>query len=228
MWLDAALENQAVDEAKLRRTLSAEAQQVRTRLEDRGACFVEELQRTTGLTMEQVESALWELTTAGLAAADGFDQLRIIMDSKRKSAAYVQRLKNPTSRPRSTAGRWYLLPQFKYSISLASFNRAYLFKFWGRVYPCFWPTMIDHLSKEMFPYLLSLYSPCLRAGRFRKPWRTRHQVFTQLVDNIFMGLNRGADDDTDTFVRLLSIGHRSANEYAEQNNTYRTHDLLPR
>ena len=109
MWLDAVLENQAVDEAKLRQSLSGEAQQIRTRLEDRGACFVEELQRTTDLTMEQVQHALWELTAAGLAAADGFDQLRAIMDSRRKSAAYVQRLKNPAKRLRSAAGRWYLL-----------------------------------------------------------------------------------------------------------------------
>ncbi|MGO8720807.1 MAG: DEAD/DEAH box helicase, partial [Acidobacteriaceae bacterium] len=109
VWLDAVLENQAVDEAKLRQSLSSEAQQVRTRLEDRGACFVEELQRTTDLTMEQVEHALWELTAAGLAAADGFDQLRAIMDARRKSAAYVQRSKNPKKRLRSAAGRWYLL-----------------------------------------------------------------------------------------------------------------------
>jgi ATP-dependent Lhr-like helicase len=109
LWLDAVLENQSVDEAKLRQSLSPEAQQIRTRLEDRGACFVEELQRTTDLTTEQVEHALWELTAAGLAAADGFDQLRAIMDSKRKSAAYVQRLKSPGKRLRSAAGRWYLL-----------------------------------------------------------------------------------------------------------------------
>ncbi|HZC44773.1 MAG TPA: DEAD/DEAH box helicase, partial [Acidobacteriaceae bacterium] len=109
LWLDAVLENQSVDESKLRQSLSQEAQQIRTRLEDRGACFVEELQRTSDLTSEQVEHALWELAAAGLAAADGFDQLRAIMDSRRKSAAHVQRLRNPGSRLRSTAGRWYLL-----------------------------------------------------------------------------------------------------------------------
>ena len=108
LWLDAVLEDQSVDEAKLRQSMSQEAQQIRTRLEDRGACFVEELQRTTDLTMEQVEHALWELAAAGLAAADGFDQLRAIMDSKRKSATYVQRMKNPGKRLRSAAGRWYL------------------------------------------------------------------------------------------------------------------------
>jgi ATP-dependent helicase Lhr and Lhr-like helicase len=109
LWLDTVLENQSVDESKLRQSLSQEAQQVRTRLEDRGACFVEELQRTTDLTAEHVEHALWELAAAGLAAADGFDQLRAIMDSKRKSVAYVQRMKNPGKRLRSAAGRWYLL-----------------------------------------------------------------------------------------------------------------------
>ena len=109
VWLDAVLENQAVDEVKLRQSLSSEAQQIRALLEDRGACFAEELQRTTDLTMDQVDHALWELTAAGLAAADGFDQLRAIMDSRRKSAAFVQQLKNPGKRVRSAAGRWYLL-----------------------------------------------------------------------------------------------------------------------
>jgi ATP-dependent helicase Lhr and Lhr-like helicase len=109
LWMDAVLEKESVDEARLRQSLSPEAQQIRTRLQDRGACFVEELQRNTDLTNEQVERALWELTAAGLAAADGFDQLRAIMDSKRKSAAYVQRMKNPGKRLRSAAGRWYLL-----------------------------------------------------------------------------------------------------------------------
>jgi ATP-dependent Lhr-like helicase len=109
LWLDAVLENESVDEVKLRQSLSQEAQQVRTRLEDRGACFVEELQRTTDLTAEQVEHALWELAAAGLAAADGFDQLRVIMDSKRKTATYVQRMRNSGARLRSAAGRWYLL-----------------------------------------------------------------------------------------------------------------------
>ncbi|MGH9616537.1 MAG: Lhr family helicase, partial [Acidobacteriaceae bacterium] len=108
-WLDEALKDQAVDEAKLRRSLSSEALQIRSTLEDRGACFMEELQRTTHMTMEQVEHGLWELTAAGLAAADGFDQLRAIMDPKRKSAAHIQRLSNPTKRVRSAAGRWYLL-----------------------------------------------------------------------------------------------------------------------
>ncbi len=109
LWMDAVLESQSVDEGKLRKSLRPEAQQIRTRLEDRGACFVEELQRSTDLTTEQVERALWELTAAGLAAADGFDQLRVIMDSRRKSAAHLQRMKDPGKRVRSAAGRWYLL-----------------------------------------------------------------------------------------------------------------------
>ena len=113
-WLDAALENQAVDEARLRLALSPNAQRIRARLEERGACFAEELQRATGLTTEQVELALWELATAGIAAADGFDQLRAIMDPqrkylRRKSPAHAQGTGTAVRRVRSAAGRWSLL-----------------------------------------------------------------------------------------------------------------------
>ncbi|HEY8997541.1 MAG TPA: DEAD/DEAH box helicase, partial [Edaphobacter sp.] len=56
------------------------------------------------------QHALWELATAGLAAADGFDQLRAIMDPRRKQ---VVESRNATGkRPvRSTAGRWSLLAE---------------------------------------------------------------------------------------------------------------------
>ena len=43
------------------------------------------IQRILNLTRAQTQHALWELATAGLAAADGFDQLRAMMDPRRKS-----------------------------------------------------------------------------------------------------------------------------------------------
>ncbi len=103
-WLPHALAEQCVDESKLAAALSPEAVQVRALLQQRGACFANDIQRISGLTRPQTQQALWELATAGLAAADGFDQLRAMMDPRRKHVASSSEKKT-----RSSAGRWSLL-----------------------------------------------------------------------------------------------------------------------
>ena len=103
-WLPHALADQCVEEAKLAAALSPEALQVRSLLQQRGACFANDIQRIAGLTRPQTQQALWELATAGLAAADGFDQLRAMMDPRRKHVASASEKKT-----RSSAGRWSLL-----------------------------------------------------------------------------------------------------------------------
>jgi ATP-dependent Lhr-like helicase len=86
-WLPAALAAQAVDEAKLAQALSADALRVRTYLGERGASFAADIQRILDLSKQQTQQSLWELAAAGLAAADGFDPLRAMMDPKRKAAS---------------------------------------------------------------------------------------------------------------------------------------------
>ena len=103
-WLPHALAQQCVEEAKLAAALSPEALQVRALLQQRGACFANDMQRIANLSRPQTQQALWELATAGLAAADGFDQLRAMMDPRRKHAASTVEKKT-----RSSAGRWSLL-----------------------------------------------------------------------------------------------------------------------
>ncbi|HWZ50546.1 MAG TPA: hypothetical protein VNW54_03700, partial [Granulicella sp.] len=105
-WLPQALAEQCVEEAKLTAALSPEALQVRALLQQRGACFANDLQRIASLTRPQTQQALWELATAGLAAADGFDQLRMMMDPRRKNASSSSERKT-----RSSAGRWSLLSE---------------------------------------------------------------------------------------------------------------------
>jgi ATP-dependent Lhr-like helicase len=85
---------------------------VRRLLVQQGACFTADLQRLTGLTKLQTTTALWELATAGLASADGFDQLRSMMDPRRKSAVVEQTATvslRKRAAARTTAGRWSLL-----------------------------------------------------------------------------------------------------------------------
>jgi ATP-dependent Lhr-like helicase len=107
-WLPHALARQCVEETKLQQALSPEALGVRSLLRQRGACFSNDIQRIAGLTRQQTQHALWELAAAGLAAADGFDQLRAMMDPRRRSVAAKTLGRRAI---RSSAGRWSLLSE---------------------------------------------------------------------------------------------------------------------
>jgi ATP-dependent Lhr-like helicase len=85
--------------------LSAVAQDLRRALHERGASFFADLVRLTNHLPAEVESGLWELVAAGLVSADGFDNLRALMDPRRRRAEGRERAR----RPRHTAGRWTLL-----------------------------------------------------------------------------------------------------------------------
>jgi ATP-dependent Lhr-like helicase len=111
-WLHQALAAKSIDPTVLQHSLSLEAQTLRALLAQQGAAFTADLQRLSGLSKLQTTTALWELATAGLASSDGFDQLRSLLDPRRKSAA-VEPKPATTLRKRAaartTAGRWSLL-----------------------------------------------------------------------------------------------------------------------
>jgi ATP-dependent helicase Lhr and Lhr-like helicase len=71
----------------------------------RGASFFTDIVRTTGRLKSEVEGALWELVAAGLVTADAFDNLRALIDSKRRAGQGRGR----SARPRHSTGRWSLL-----------------------------------------------------------------------------------------------------------------------
>jgi ATP-dependent Lhr-like helicase len=102
-WLALALRDQCVEERKLNQALTPDGLRAWELLQQRGACFVEDIQRLLNLTRHEAHSALWELAAAGLAAADGFDQLRTMIDPERKPAAVSAHRKL-----RNAAGRWSL------------------------------------------------------------------------------------------------------------------------
>jgi ATP-dependent helicase Lhr and Lhr-like helicase len=102
-WLALALRDQCVEERKLNQALTPDGLRAWELLKLRGACFVEDIQRLLNLTRHQAHNALWELAAAGLAAADGFDQLRTMIDPERKPATVASH-----RRLRSAAGRWSL------------------------------------------------------------------------------------------------------------------------
>jgi ATP-dependent helicase Lhr and Lhr-like helicase len=85
--------------------LTSNARLVFKHLTERGALFFNDLTKFTGLLKSEVEAALWELVAAGLATADGFDNLRSLIDPKRRSGQGSAR----DLRPRNATGRWSVL-----------------------------------------------------------------------------------------------------------------------
>ena len=87
------------------RGLSPIAREVIAFLRQRGASFFADIVRGTGKLKAEIETALWELVAAGLVTADGFDNLRSLIDPKRRAGQGSGR----TARPRHSSGRWALL-----------------------------------------------------------------------------------------------------------------------
>jgi len=127
-WLPHALAAKCIEEKILTESLSPEAQQLRTLLAESGAAFTADLQRLSSLTKLQTTTALWELATAGLASADGFDQLRAMMDPRRKSAAVAQTAAvslRKRAAARTTAGRWSLFGEPTQDLRVAHSSRPH-------------------------------------------------------------------------------------------------------
>jgi ATP-dependent Lhr-like helicase len=85
--------------------LSHPAREALATLESNGACFFGDLTRATGRLASEIEDALWELVAAGLVTADSFENLRALLDPKRRAGQGRGR----SSRPRHAPGRWALL-----------------------------------------------------------------------------------------------------------------------
>ncbi|MGA7216758.1 MAG: DEAD/DEAH box helicase [Candidatus Sulfotelmatobacter sp.] len=85
--------------------LSHGAQQVLDFLRQHGASFFADIVRGTDKLKAEIETTLWELVAAGLVTADGFDNLRSLIDPKRRAGQGSGR----STRPRHNAGRWALL-----------------------------------------------------------------------------------------------------------------------
>ncbi|MGD0760510.1 MAG: hypothetical protein ABR921_16540 [Candidatus Sulfotelmatobacter sp.] len=87
------------------RGLSHSAQLVLDFLRQRGASFFADIVRGSGKLKAEIETALWELVAAGQVTADGFDNLRSLIDPKRRAGQGSGR----STRPRHSSGRWALL-----------------------------------------------------------------------------------------------------------------------
>jgi ATP-dependent Lhr-like helicase len=101
-WLVAAAQSGA---GAVEDSLSHAAREVLAALRQHGASFFPDLTRATGRLSSEVEDGLWELVAAGLVTADGFENLRSLVDPKRRRGEGRGR----SARPRHAAGRWALM-----------------------------------------------------------------------------------------------------------------------
>ncbi|MFB3916908.1 MAG: DEAD/DEAH box helicase, partial [Terriglobales bacterium] len=97
--------HQAGDTGTFPPGLSPSARAVLEFLRQRGASFFGDIVRGTSGLKSEVETALWELVAGGLVTADGFDNLRALIDPKRRAGQGHGR----AARPRHSTGRWSLL-----------------------------------------------------------------------------------------------------------------------
>ncbi len=98
--------------------LSHAASAVLAVLRQRGASFFRDLVTATGRLPSEVEDGLWELVAAGLVTADGFENLRSLLDPKRRRGEGRGR----RARPRHAAGRWALLAETAESAAALDFD----------------------------------------------------------------------------------------------------------
>ncbi len=98
-------ENRSSAPQGVRSPLSPVARDILAALEQHGASFFTDLARITRHLPSEVEDALWELVAAGVVTADGFENLRALIDPKRRRGEGRGRI----ARPRHAAGRWALM-----------------------------------------------------------------------------------------------------------------------
>jgi ATP-dependent Lhr-like helicase len=94
-WLTAGVPVESASQS-----LSPGAREVLDQLIKERALFFGDLVRASRHVAGEVESSLWELVAAGLVTADGFENLRALIDPKRRARQ---------TRPRHAAGRWALV-----------------------------------------------------------------------------------------------------------------------
>ena len=85
--------------------LSPNARDVLNFLRQRGASFFVDIVRGTRKLKSEVETALWELVAVGMITADDFDNLRALIDPRRRAGRGTGRI----ARPRHSGGRWCVL-----------------------------------------------------------------------------------------------------------------------
>ena len=125
--------------------LSGVAQDLLECLQNRGACFFQDLVRATHQLPADVEEGMKELVARGYVTCDGLSGLLSLTSPVRKASARPQRRNGPSRippsmpNPRQPAGRWSLLPKDDVSEMTADevneFYARKLLRRYGVVFP---------------------------------------------------------------------------------------------
>lgn len=154
--------------------LSACGRDVLDALRARGASFFSELVRDTGRSASDVEDALWELTAGGLVTADGFENLRALIDPKKKTR-------------RRAAGRWALLTRSGSAITPEERARKFALQLLAR-----WGVLFRDLLaretvappwRELLPVLRKMEAQgTIRGGRFVAGFTGEQYALPEAID----------------------------------------------
>jgi ATP-dependent Lhr-like helicase len=175
-------------------TLSPVAQDVAAYLRAEGASFFPDLTRGTHHLPSEIEDAMWELVAAGLVTGDGFENLRALIDPKRRRGEGSGR----KARPRHAAGRWSLLRRYKGGDRAVEFGHQ-LLRRWGVVFR-------DLLARESaappWRELLPVYRRLeaqgeIRGGRFVAGFSGEQFALPEAVD-LLRSVRRAPDHSEDS------------------------------
>ncbi len=193
-WLAPHTRGDAHDET----SLSPAAQDVLAALRTKGASFFADLARGSGHLASEVEDALWELVAAGLVTADGFENLRALIDPRRRRGQGKEKAR----RPRHSGGRWALMQQTGQNVSATARAEAFVDQLILR-----WGVLIrDLLTREstapfwrdLLPVLrLKEARGELRAGRFVAGFSGEQFAAPEAIE-ILRGIRRAQEHPEDT------------------------------
>ena len=178
--------------------LSPVAQDIRRLLQERGASFFADIARETGHLQSQVEDALWELSAAGVVTADGFDNLRALLDPRRRQG------REKSKRPRHGPGRWSLLVSRRVEIHPAEQAARQFLRRYGVVFR-------DLLAREslspswrdlLVQYRRMEFQGEIRGGRFVDGFVGEQFALPEAVESLRAMRREGAKQDTNQEIKL--------------------------
>jgi ATP-dependent Lhr-like helicase len=161
----------------------------------RGASFFADLVRETKRLPSEVEDALWELTAGGLVTADGFENLRALIDPKRRRGEG----RGHQRRPRHAAGRWALVTRSETVIAPEERTKRFaqqLLHRWGVLFR-------DLLAREsvsppwrdLLPVLRRMEAQGeIRGGRFVQGFTGEQFARPEAID-LLRAVRRAGDED---------------------------------
>jgi ATP-dependent Lhr-like helicase len=147
-------------------TLSPMAREVARYLEQRGASFLTDIARGTGLLKVIVEEALWQLVAHGLATGDGIAGLRVLLTPDHKRAGKRRSLRvisgGRSAERMMPVGRWSL---WRHLVAEGDFNSA---------------AVVERKALQLLQRYGVVFRDLLARESNPLPWRTFLQVYRRL------------------------------------------------